>query len=508
VKKLIRTLRLTRRQAMRGLVGVAATAVAGCAERRSGNPIAPKVQLQALDERIAGTVTVRHASDYEAQRYAMVWNARKPDRYPDAIVRVESVADVREAVRFARDRGLKVAVRGGGHHWSGTALRDGGLLIDLSALRDVVIDKPSKTAVVQPGMRNLELAQKLAEHDLAFPLGHCPSVTVSGYLLGGGFGWNAGEWGVACWNVTGVDVITADGQLVHASADENTDLFWAARGAGAGFFGIVVGYHLRLFDVPRAILTTTLVYPIDKSADLARWASETGAKLPPNVELVLLLSSASPAIASEHPRTCTMMATAFCQTLQEAAKALEPVADCPVAGRISASFNQDTPLSKLFESMDASFPAGKRYAVDTLWLAGNPPALLSEAARQLAEAPSRESLLLCAFSPPPPADAPPMPDCAFSMVGPVYLGCYAIWNDEPSDAANVAWLRKTTGALSDSTIGYYLGETDLAADPSRARRSFGDTNWQKLAELRRKYDAQGVFHGYLGSDSDTQRSRA
>jgi FAD/FMN-containing dehydrogenase len=372
------------------------------------------------------------------------------------------------------------------------------LLIDVGALRGVEIDAAHKTALAQPGVRGRELTEKLARQGLAFPCGHCSTVPLAGYLLGGGFGWNAGEWGVACWNVTGVDVVTAGGELLHADENDHADLFWAARGAGPGFVGVIVGYRLRLFELPTAIETTTLVYPLEKAGDLARWAARTGPQLARNVELVLLCVAAPAHLTKQHSRVCTVTATAFARSHQEALAALQPIAACPVEGALAREVNAPASFDSLFGVMDAAFPDGKRCAMDTLWLAGDAGELLARAAAQYERAPSPRSLLLCVVPPPPPADAPPLPDCAFSMVGPVNLGCYAIWDEESADEENVAWLRRTTAALSDATIGYYVGETDFDAGESRSRRSFSEANWQRLAELRKKHDPTGLFHDYAG----------
>lgn len=493
---LLRGLRITRRRLMELMLGAAGWTLAGAKPLRAGD--AGRGAAGELQRSVAGKVTARDAKGYETLRGSLVWNARKPKRRPDLIVEAASVADVREAVRFARRRGLKVSVRGGGHHSSGTALREGGLLIDVGALRAVEIDAADKTALAQPGVRGGELAAKLAGQGLAFPCGHCSTVPLGGYLLGGGFGWNAGEWGVACWNVRGVDVVTARGELLHADENDHADLFWAARGAGPGFFGVVVGYRLQLFDLPTAIETTTLLYPLGKAGDLARWAAHTGPELPRNVELVLLCLGAPAHLVKHHPRVCTVSATVFARSHQEAVTALQPVAACPVEGSLAKEVNLPASFDSLFGMMDAVFPDGKRCAMDTLWLAGDAGKLLARAAEEYQHAPSPRSLLLCVVPPPPPPDAPPLPDCAFSMVGPVNLGCYAIWDDASADAENVAWLRRTTDAFSDATLGYYVGETDFDAGASRSRGSFSPASWRRLAELRKKYDPAGVFHGHLG----------
>ena len=171
---------------------------------------------------------------FELARRGLSWNARTPSRRPDAIARAASADDVVTAVRYARERGLRVALRSGGHSWWGAPLRDGGLALDLCALRDIEIDALSRTAWVGPGVRARDLARALAPHRLAFQVGHCASVAVGGYLLAGGFGWNAGEWGPACLSVRAIEVVTGAGEHIVADETRSVELLWAARGAGPG----------------------------------------------------------------------------------------------------------------------------------------------------------------------------------------------------------------------------------------------------------------------------------
>ena len=172
----------------------------------------PGERLGGLD----GSVVWRGDEDYEPTRRSMLWNGWKPSRFPELIARAVSEEDVVAAVKFARSRRLKIAVRAGGHSWCGSPLREGGMLIDLSQLCELSVDSASRTAALQPGVTSRELASTLAEHELAFPVGHCGHVGLSGFLLSGGLGWNWGAWGPACLSIRGLEVVTADGRLISA----------------------------------------------------------------------------------------------------------------------------------------------------------------------------------------------------------------------------------------------------------------------------------------------------
>ena len=207
------------------------------------------MDLTRLQSRIRGKVIDRGNQSYRAAWEAN-WNQLRPERYPDLIVQVANDHDVVEAVRFARENGLKVAVRGGGHAWCGTPFRTGGMLIDLSQLTEVKIDPVARNAAIQPIISNRDMMRALEPHQLAFPTGHCPQVKASGYLLSGGIPWNGHYWGHAAASVNAVEMVTADGNLITANAEQNRELYWAAR-RRCRMFAVVTRFHSKLYSGPR-----------------------------------------------------------------------------------------------------------------------------------------------------------------------------------------------------------------------------------------------------------------
>ena len=197
-----------------------------------------------------GQLLRRGEPGYEEARLGAVWNSRKPSRYPDCIFRATSAESVAWAVRLAIAEGLQVSVRSGGHSWYGNSVRDAGMLIDLSQLSDVSIDPQAKTAAVGPAVKGRELDGALAAHDLCFPIGHCGTVGLGGFVLGGGYGWNSRFYGPACLSLRAIDVVLASGELIHADDSNHPELLWAARGAGPGFFGVVTRFHLQVYPRP------------------------------------------------------------------------------------------------------------------------------------------------------------------------------------------------------------------------------------------------------------------
>src|SRR5262249_8313396 len=255
------------------------------------------MDVQDLQSGIEGKVTTATAAGYDQLRRELLWNQLTPARYPQLIVQVATEQDVVEAVRFARTHRMQIAVRGGGHSWVGFALRDGSLLLDLGRLNQVAIDREARTAAIQPAVTGRVLTRQLAAHGLAFPVGHCPTVPLSGFVLNGGLGWNFNGWGPACFSVEAANVVTADGRLVVANQEHHADLLWAIRGAGPGFFAVVTQYRLKLYPVPRAITTSTYYYPLQRIAEVGAWAASIARQLPSGVGLTIFFAPGPPALA-------------------------------------------------------------------------------------------------------------------------------------------------------------------------------------------------------------------
>jgi FAD/FMN-containing dehydrogenase len=462
------------------------------------------MEVKELQSRIEGKVTTATDAGYEQLRRESIWNQLMPTRHPQLVVQVATELDVVEAVRFARTHQMIIAVRGGGHSWVGFSLREGSLLIDLGGLKRVSIDHETRMATIQPAVTGRELNRQLALHGLAFPVGHGPTVALSGFLLNGGLGWNSNSWGPACFSVEAATVATADGNLVVATPEQHADLLWAIRGAGPGFFGVVTQYILKLYPRPRAITTSTYYYPLHRIEEVGAWAGSMARQLPREVELRISFAPV-PHTLTDRCRfsngfVCILSATAFLDTEREATATLGLLECCPAAHEyLHKEVNNPTPLDALLETSGMLWPERHRYLADTLWSDSPPAQQLATVRDYFLRAPSPKSLALCVFSTGAEGSAAVLPDGAFSMTASTLLLCYAIWERREDDAANAAWHRETIAALDRFAVGHYVGESDIVAEPARAERSFARTNWQRLQALRRKYDPDGLFHGHFSA---------
>ncbi len=494
---------LTRRGALRFMAGTAGALAAGrlAAQGASPGPTEVAVEWDRLQRQVHGRVVSRRDAGYERARESMLRNTLKPDRFPDAIVFASSEQDVQEAVRFARRQHLKVAIRGGGHSFCGSPLRQGGLLLDLSALNTLDVDPVRRMAVAQPAVQGRHLAEALTARGLAFPVGHCGTVPLSGYLLNGGIGWNSGAWGPACMSVAAIDLVNAEGESIHADPEHNADYFWAARGAGPGFFAVVTRYYLRLQAMPAVMRASTVTYRLEDVDRVGAWLPEVVRSLRPEVELNCFFAPVRPQgqEASMRPteHAFVVSAVAFAQTPREADQWLAPVADGPQTPGRRLAACQEVSFPDLYAQMESLFVDNRRYVTDAFTFDAPPAEILTHLRDRATVAPSPESFFLLSLPSPRPADAPAPPDMAFSLPGSSFVGVYGIWREAAQDAENGDWVRQTSKQLESIKVGHYVGETDLTASAGRARQSFAPANWQRLRQLRAKYDPYNVFFDYL-----------
>lgn len=450
---------------------------------------------------VQGKIIARGDENYETWRRYMVWHWTKPDRYPDVMVHAASEQDVVAAVKYAARNGLKVAVRSGGHNATGACLRDGGMLIDLSALDDLRIDPVRRIASVQTGVRSQQLVMAARDRGLSFPVPHCPSVGLGGFTMGGGIGLNYGHCGgFATFSIEGAEVVTADGTRLVASAGENADLLWAIRGVGPGFFGVVTRLHLKLYPLPRAIHVSSYVHPLAGVDTVTAALDELMPGKDDRVEVLALLlhnPEAPPDALDEDAKICFVSAFAFADSEDEARAMLAPFARSALASRALAKVER-RPLT--FEALYADFfsledPAGRmaRYAVDNV-MTNDAGAVLRALAGHFRRAPAPDTHVLAAYG----MNLEAREDACLSSIADHYVGCFAIWDREEDDARNFEWLDGTLPLMDPFARGHYINEVEARRHPERIRQCFSDAAWARLAELRRKYDPDGVFHSWLG----------
>lgn len=481
-----------------GYIGASAALIARTASSWAAQSAALDAEptaraLHALAGTLEGDLLLPDNERFEPMR-GLSWNRMLPERRPEVIVMAKSQADVVVTVRFAREQGRQLAVRGGGHNWCASSLRQGGVLLDLSHMRSLAIDAAQATATIGPAIQGAELIEQAAGHGLAFPVAHCPTVPMSGFLLNGGNGLNFNRWGSACSNVLAIDLVLADATELTVNSGEHPDLFWAARGAGPGFFAVATRYHLKLHPLPRAITMSTYVFPESAIAMASDLVESLSISMSRDVLLVLSIGAPPPELTADNDTVGVVTALAYTDSVADAETALRPLNSDPRTRQaVSSSVNVPTDLSTILGALGATLPGGHRAVVDNVW--SNVPlgTMLAGSPAHYARAPSSIShVLVVCFHPASESNG-----TAYSWLGRYLVYNNTLWTDAADDDANRAWHAGATALLDPYKTGRYVGETDLTKEPDVAQQCYTPEAWARLRALRATYDPAGLFHDYL-----------
>lgn len=439
------------------------------------------------------------APGYEEARVDRVFNRRLTDRRPAAVMRPTSDEEVVAAVRLARERGWQVAVRSGGHSWAQWSVRSEALVIDLGLLKDISYDEESGIVTAAPAVQGgIELGPFLEERGRFFPGGHCPTVGIGGFLLQGGQGWNARGWGWAAEYVEALDVVTAAGELMRCSAEENEDLYWAARGAGPGFPGVVIRFHLRTLPRPRHLAHTVQAFALDDFDEVMTWLHNAHHDVADTVEIVAL-TKADTRIAPDPVLLVT--AVALMDDEHAAEQALKPFRKVPALDRAVFVIDKEpTTLGAERARQLEDNPEGHRWAVDNAWLSGPAAEVVPAMRRACTTLPGPKAFTIWFSMAPLRA----LPDMAFSLQSEVYLASYVCWEDPAEDDHYRSWLVGAMADLQPVTVGQYLGDSDLSR---RQLRFMSDDAWARFQDISAQHDPDGLFVGYLaGPNGATNRN--
>lgn len=444
-----------------------------------------------------GRLVLPRDEDFEEARVGRVFNARRPDRQPEAVLFAETEADVAAGVRLARDRGVAVAVRSGGHSWAVWSVREDTLLIELGLLRDIDYDPTTGIVSASPAIQGgSELDPFLAEYDRFFNGGHCPTVGIGGFLLQGGQGWCARGWGWAAEYIVAVDVVTAAGEIVCCDSTENTDLYWAARGAGPTFPGIVTRFHLQTRPRFGYIGHTVQIFSIDDYEDVMSWVYSMHAEVDQDVEIVCVSRTEEPPGHAKQ-RILLVSALALVDTAERADEVLAPFRENPHLDR--ALVVQDAAESSMTIQREAQLrdnPEDHRYVVDNLWAVGTDAEQVDGLAPLFTDLPNDKSFTVWISM----APLRELPDMAFSLQSEAYTATYMCFEDSSKDVEYRQWLNEQLVRAQPITLGQYLGDSDMT---NRQLRIKSDENWSRLQEIIAERDPDGTFVRHLAHDQET-----
>ena len=433
-----------------------------------------------------------------------VWNG-KVDRRPRLIARCSCTADVATAVRFARDSDLEIAVRGGGHNVAGSAVCDDGIVIDLAAMRAVSVDLAARAALVQGGALWGDVDHQTQIHGLATTGGIVSHTGVGGVSLGGGIGWLMRKHGLTVDNLLEAEIVTADGDIVRASANDHPDLFWALRGGG-GNFGVVTSFRFALHPVGPTVMAGPVFWAADDTTDVLRFYRDFVADAPDELGTIVRLGTVPPLpeIGDDlHFRPAIGVASCYAGPVDDGERAVRALRQfgAPLVDLVGPSLYVDHQ-----SAIDATVPHGWHY----YWKGTNLTVLSDAVIDIVAEHAYR-------------ATSPRSYAAIFHMGGAVAratrgataypereaghnMSIDAVWlpeHDATVAAVETAWARAFLGALDPHRAGVYVNFLDADDDTSRVREAYGEANYRRLVEAKGTYDPANVFRNNKNIDPAT-----
>jgi FAD/FMN-containing dehydrogenase len=442
--------------------------------------------LHQLREHVKGGILTPGDAEYDEAR--ALFNAMI-DAHPAAIARCTDVDDVRAALRFAREEGLEIAVRSGGHSVAGTSTVDDGLVLDVRPMKEMRVDPEARTARCGAGVTWGEFDRATQQHGLATTGGRVSTTGVAGLTLGGGSGWLERRHGLACDNLIAVELVLADGEQVRASATENRELFWALHGGG-GNFGVATAFEFGLHPVGPTVLAGLMLWPGDRGREVTRAMRDVYESAPDELAAgVIYLTGPPEPFVPAHLQgaLCCGVAMlwagdsadgdAYAQRFRDLAPEVDLVGPMPYAE---------------FQCMIDDPPGMRNY-----WTADYLDELSDEAIEVFAEHSERMPVPSAAQSimfPWGGAIARNAGDTAMAKREATWVSHpFAVWEDAADDERHIAWARAISADLKRFTTGgvylNFIGEEG----EDRVRAAFGDA-YDRLARVKARYDPDNVFH--------------
>jgi FAD/FMN-containing dehydrogenase len=453
-------------------------------------PASATTDLDRLRDAMLGPVIGPDDEGYDTAR--AIWNGAI-DRRPACVARCTGVADVIEAVRYARERDLLVAVRSGGHGVGGHAVCDGGLVIDLSPMKGIRVDPVARTARAEAGVLWGELDRETQLHGLATVGGIVTHTGIAGLTLGGGIGWLMRKHGATVDNLLSVDLVTAEGRLLSASADVNPDLFWGIRGCG-GNLGVVTSFEYRLHPVGPIVLAGPIFHRLEDAREVLAFYREFIATTPDELTTIFELSVAPPAPflpEDVHGKPIVMVGACYAGAPEDGIEVVRPLKDfgSPIVDLLEP---------KLYTALQSMFDPMVPHGLHRYWKSVELPPLTDDAIDTLVEhaavqtSPQSYTIVFQLGGAVARVGAD---ETAFSQRGAAHdVVINAVWIEgDPAGERHVTWARGFFDALQphagDHVYVNFLG--DEGAD--RVRQAYGAGNYERLVELKRTYDPTNFF---------------
>ncbi|MDV2997496.1 MAG: 6-hydroxy-D-nicotine oxidase [Chroococcidiopsis sp. SAG 2025] len=448
-------------------------------------PSQNKTLFDDLAALLTGQLILPDDAAYESVR--QLWNGRVKTR-PAAIARCLTVEDVIHTVRWTREHGLPLSVRGAGHEIFGRSLRENGIVIDLSQMKTITVDPVARTAQVQSGVTAGELIGAAEKYGLATTTGTVSSVGMTGLTLGGGYGSLLGAYGLAADNLLSAQVVTADGQLITASAEEHSDLLWGLRGGG-GNFGVVVSLEYRLHSLT-TVLSGMLLYPLEQARTVLRKFNEFITTAPDE------LTIRSGFLQTPDGATALFLSPTYCGAIAAGEQIVAPLR---TFGSLLVEQIQPVTYNDLIHQLDVFTPAGRHYYLQTRSLAGLQTETIDVLIEQGLPLPSPFSTInIHHFH--GVASRVGVSETAFALrQDHLMIEIIAAWETQSPDEEqrHLQWAQHISRSLAPYAFkGGYINLLDRE-EQERVPFAFG-SNYERLLDLKRRYDPDDIFHSTIG----------
>jgi FAD/FMN-containing dehydrogenase len=445
--------------------------------------------LGKLKTNVKGRVVLPDDPDYDEVRE--IWNAMI-DLRPAVIVQCAEASDVPQAISFARANGLEISIRGGGHNIAGSALCDRGVTIDLSPMKNVRIDAQKRRAYVEPGATLADFDSSAQVYGLATPVGINSTTGIAGLTLGGGFGWLTRKYGMTIDNLVSAEVITADGNKIRTSENENADLFWAIRGGG-GNFGVVTEFEFELHPVGPEILAGLIVFPFSQAKQVLTQYRKFAESAPEELNVWVVLRKAPPLPflpENVHGKEVIVLAVFYVGDIVEGEKLIEPLRSF---GDAYGEHIGAQPYVAWQQAFDPLLTKGAR----NYWKSHNFTELRDGVLDAIAEfagkLPSPQCEIFIGYiagsANRVSADATAYRHRDAKFV----LNVHGRWDDAAQDEMGIAWAREffQTSAPYASAGAYVNFMT--AEEGDRVAAAYG-SNYDRLVQIKKRYDPENIFH--------------
>jgi len=451
--------------------------------------IVGEATVQELREQVRGQVLTPEDPGYDEAR--TLWNAMI-DRRPALILRAAGTADVMVGVQFARAEGLELAVRGGGHSLPGSSSTDGGIVLDLSAMKGIRVDPHARRATVQPGATWGDLDHETQAFGLATTGGLVSTTGVAGLTLGGGIGWLMRRHGLACDNLLAADVVTADGRIVRASADDHQDLLWGLRGGG-GNLGIVTAFEFALYPVGPTILGGPVFFPGSDAAEIARRYREYASDLPDEMTTALNFTTAPPLPflpADTHGTPVVVALGCYAGPIEEGEKAAMGLREL---GSPIADLMGPMPYLGLQGFLDPLYAPGERNYFKAGYLRELTDDVIEQIVRFHGSKPGPSSEIHVQHLGGAVAREPEGGSAFSGRDGSFVLNVVARWHEPSDDVAQMTWAQDLYASVEPATTGKAYVNF-LSTGETRVREAYGDDRYERLAALKKAWDPTNLFH--------------